>query len=71
MLLKESTPSESQADAYEPIDRGAHIVINAYHMDQRFRAPLIKTLLVVRCHFSSYASYWSLYSHHGQELESD
>ena len=33
MLLKESTPSESQADAYEPIDRGAHIVTNKYHMD--------------------------------------
>ena len=41
MLLKESTPSESQADAYESIDRGAHIVTNKYHMDpyhnQRFR----------------------------------
>ena len=33
MHLKESTPSESQADAYEPIDRGAHIVTNKYHMD--------------------------------------
>ena len=27
MLQKESTPSELQANAYEPIERGSHIVM--------------------------------------------